>query len=146
MKLSRKRIIGIGITLLALPVWAYADSEDLFDVIQVFQTVLASLIPLIIGLAVLYFVWNLTQYILKSESVEGRADAKNAMIWGVIIIFVMVSLWGLVNVLAGTFDLDVSVTGIPNVPGGAQCGFLDAGCVIDGIIDGVDDALGDIVN
>ena len=50
----------------------------------------------------------------------GDEDAKKAavqlIVWGVIFIFVMVSVWGLVGILVGSFDFDTTIPATPNVP------------------------------
>ncbi len=61
--------------------------------------------PIIIALAVLYFVWGIAKYIKDSASEGAQEEAKNIMLWGVIVIFVMVSMWGLVAILTRTFGI-----------------------------------------
>jgi hypothetical protein len=39
------------------------------------------------------------------------------MLWGLIGFFLMVSIWGLVNILVGTFDLNNAVPDFPETPG-----------------------------
>jgi predicted Na+-dependent transporter len=68
-------------------------------------TVFTNLVPVIIGLAVIFFLWGLAKYILKADDAEGRKSARQLMLWGVIIIFVMVSLWGLVRFVDSLFAL-----------------------------------------
>ena len=73
-------------------------------------------IPVIITLAVLFFLWGLVTFILSSDDPEARDKAKSRMVWGVIIIFVMVSLWGLVNVLGHFFNLSNTAQNAPAIP------------------------------
>ena len=73
---------------------------DLQGLIDLIKSLLSSIIPLILGLAVLYFVWSLSQYMLKSG--EEKVAAKTNMVWGIVILFVMTSVWGLVNILSST--------------------------------------------
>lgn len=79
---------------------------DINDVIIAVATIVASLIPLVVGLAVLFFLWGLLKFIIHADNAEMRSGARRHMLWGVIIIFVMVSLWGLVNLLDDTLGLD----------------------------------------
>ena len=60
----------------------------------------------IIGLAVMYFLWGLVKY-LKTAAGEEFEEAKGMIINGIIIIFVMVSIWGLVRVFANTVQVNV---------------------------------------
>lgn len=59
-------------------------------------------LPLIISLAVVYFVFQVFRYAVAGDE-EAKAKAKTQMIWGIIGIFVMVSIWGLVAILQSTF-------------------------------------------
>ena len=43
-------------------------------------------------------------------------EARNVMIYGIIGLFVMVAVWGLVNVLINTFGLSTSVPQVPGLP------------------------------
>lgn len=57
-------------------------------------------IGLIISAAVLYVIWGAFNMI-RSE--EKREEGKKTIMYGIIGIFVMVSVWGLVNILNTTF-------------------------------------------
>ena len=73
------------------------------------------LIPLIFAVAFVAFIWGLFLYFIAGGAdEEKRAQGKQLAIWGVVGFFVMVSVWGLVNVIRGTFNLDNQV---PNLPG-----------------------------
>ncbi len=60
---------------------------------------------LIGGLTVIYFLWGVLKYIQSTDSDEKRKEAITTMTYGIIAIFVMVSMWGLVTVLQNTFEL-----------------------------------------
>ncbi len=59
------------------------------------------IVYLIISLSILLFIWGVFRFI-KSEG-EDRENGKMFMFWGIIGIFVMVSIWGLVAILQNTF-------------------------------------------
>lgn len=58
---------------------------------------------LIMSLAVVYFLWNMAEVIRKSDQPEELAKFKSKAAWGIVAIFVMASVWGLVNILVNTF-------------------------------------------
>ena len=66
-------------------------------------SVVNPLIVLVSALALLYFLVGVSKYILHSGSEEKRAEGYHMMIYGIVALFVMVSVWGLVGVLANTF-------------------------------------------
>jgi hypothetical protein len=47
----------------------------------------------------LWFLVGLIRYITAGGDADKRAEARGIMIWGVVILFVMVSVWGLVGIL-----------------------------------------------
>jgi len=95
---------------------ALALAQGLTDILGIIRDLINTVLPIIIALALLYFFWGLAKYILSAGDEAARGEARNIMIWGVIILFVMVSVWGLVNVLVNTFNLDTSSAPIPEAP------------------------------
>jgi hypothetical protein len=57
------------------------------------------LVPVLVALALALFIWGLVIFITQSDNDQGRAAGKQKMIWGIIALFVIVSVWGLVNLL-----------------------------------------------
>ena len=92
--------------LLVMPLLAAAQTID--TVLRTFTDILNLAIPVVIALAVLYFFWGLAQYILAQGSEDKRKEGLNIMIWGIIALFVMVSVWGLIALLQDTFDIQNS--------------------------------------
>lgn len=74
------------------------------DILILFSNVLNTLVPILISLAVVWFIVSVLFYIFSSDD-ENKKKAKNNMIWGIIGIFVIVSVWGLVTLLTNTLDL-----------------------------------------
>ena len=73
------------------------------------------LTPIVVALALLYFFYGLAIYILKAGDEEKRKEAKGIMIYGIIALFVMVSVWGLVGILVSSVGLG-GTGGTENVP------------------------------
>ena len=68
---------------------------------------------LLVALAVIYIVWNVVQYFIKAES--DRTESGKAIVWGIVGLFVIVSIWGLVNILTNTFKTTPTDQAIPNL-------------------------------
>ncbi|MFH1402053.1 MAG: hypothetical protein ABIG87_00320 [Patescibacteria group bacterium] len=97
-----KKTILTSLNILALsfaPLFVFA-ADGVLGLIEKVKVVLQAVLPLIGTLAVIYFLWSLTQYMTKAG--EQQKEAKEQMVWGVIILFVMVSVWGLVEILSAT--------------------------------------------
>ncbi len=61
------------------------------------------LVYLVMGVAVLALLWGVVQYITKGDKPEERKKGGQFIMYGVIGLFVMISVWGLVAILSGTF-------------------------------------------
>ena len=68
-----------------------------------------SVIPLIFALATVMFVWGVVQFVINSDEEAKKEKGKQFMLWGIIALAVMVSVWGLVAILGKTFSIDTSV-------------------------------------
>ena len=55
------------------------------------------LIPLAFTLALLFFFWGVAKYIWSAG--DAKEEGKKIMVWGVIALFVMSSIWGIINFL-----------------------------------------------
>jgi hypothetical protein len=63
-----------------------------------------SVIPLIFALATAMFIWGLVKFLFINAGEEAkREQGRQFMIWGVIALAVMLSVWGLVGVLRSSF-------------------------------------------
>ena len=81
---------------------------------------LGLLLPLLSSLAVVYFFVGVIRFLGHAGDEKHREEGKNIMIWGMIALFVIVALWGIVGYLQVSFGLDQSgVTGsVPHTPTG----------------------------
>ncbi len=95
------------LALIAIPEVSFATTFTQFVVFFV-DEILNKLVIVIIGLATVYFLWGVAKYILHSDDPKTREEGRDMMIYGIIAIFVMVSIWGFVNLLDNTFRLDNS--------------------------------------
>jgi hypothetical protein len=72
-----------------------------------------TLIPILIALAVVYFMWGVIQYAIAKDE-EAKTGGRDAMIWGLVALLVLTSMWGLVNILKKTFGVtDSSAIQVP---------------------------------
>ncbi len=72
------------------------------------------LIPILATLALLLFIWGVTQYVINADNEEARENGKKVMIWGIVAISAMVLVYGLVQLLVVTLGLG-SGFGIPQL-------------------------------
>ncbi len=112
-----KKIISFGVVLGSVPFLAFA--ADAFSVITVINKILATLIPVLITLAVVYFIWGVIQYTLSSDE-EAKKKSRAKIIQGLIGLFVIVAFWGIIRLVTNTFGVgseQLHSDAIPCIPG-----------------------------
>ncbi len=105
----KKAVAILG--LYALPLLTFAQitgqTNNVDDVITKIRNLFNAAVPLIISLAIIYFLWYVFQYAIAGDE-EKKGAAKSGMFYGIVAIAVMVSVWGLVNILVNTFGFGSS--------------------------------------
>jgi uncharacterized membrane protein YidH (DUF202 family) len=111
----KKFVKVVAGSLWAMPFLALAQTANptyLSSLIGGAKTLLDQLVVFLIALAVVWFIWNVVKYAMSSDE-DGKEKAKSQMIWGIIAIAVIVSVWGRVAILQSIFG--VNTTGAGNV-------------------------------
>ncbi len=85
-------------------------------------TVLNNVIPVLITLAVIYFIWGVINYAIARDE-SAKTSGRDAMIWGLIALMVIVSVWGLVNFIKSFIGVpDDNTINVPCIPSpGVTC-------------------------
>ena len=85
----------------------------LHDLIFIFINLIFKVVPVLVSLALLVFVWGLAKFIFRLGGDEKAVtEGKNLMIWGLVALFVRVSIWGILRFADGEFGFTQSF-GIP---------------------------------
>ena len=80
--------------------------------------ILGLLIPMAFGLAILFFFYGVAKYISAAGEQKKAEEGKSIMIYGIIGIAVMASVWGLVSYLQGALGVNSGASiQVPTVPG-----------------------------
>mgnify|MGYP007099669111 CR=1 FL=1 len=118
-KIKNMSVVILGLLLINIPVITFAQSpfrnnplimqpngsgapKNFAGVVQMFLEILDQVVLLIIGLALVAFLWGVIKY-MRGGDVEKVKEAREFIVWGIIGLFVMISVWGLVAVLTNTF-------------------------------------------
>lgn len=113
-----KTKISISSVLYFVPMFVFAQGTGLSGLFIKISDLLNAVIPLIIGLAFVVFLWGVYKYIV-APGPEEKSKGKDTIIYGIIGLFVMLSAWGIVNILTQTFDLETATpSSIPGIPSG----------------------------
>lgn len=129
--MKKKLIVLSGVIMTATPLLALAQittvgsqsngcdisqSGTLFGLLCRFGQLLNSVVPVLIALGVLYFVWGVISYVIADDE-EAKSSGRNRIIYGIIGLAVIIGVWGLVNFLRNTFGLNNNTNiQIPTVP------------------------------
>jgi len=85
---------------LLVPSAAFAQGGDLGnlqDIINGLGNIVDVATPVVVGIALLAFFWGLARYIFSAGDDEKKKEGRNIMIWGVVALFVMIAVWGIVR-------------------------------------------------
>lgn len=84
------------------------------------RVIINPIIILMFALAAVYFIYGLTKYVLSPDNEEVRKASKSHMLWGVIGMVIMISVFGIMNIILTTLkvpksDIQINNNGSYNV-------------------------------
>ncbi len=87
--------------LVLLPVVVYGQSFKNFaaGVVELIN----KFVYIVTAFAFIFFLFGLVRFITTAGDDQSREQGKQLMIWGTISLFVMVAIWGLIEILKNTF-------------------------------------------
>lgn len=89
--------------LLIFPAAAYAAPATLKALFDLISGLVNFAIPVLVALALLVFFWGVSKLILYADNEQKRREGINTIIWGLVALFVIVSVWGIVFLFTQTF-------------------------------------------
>lgn len=98
------------VNIIAFPYHAFAqfDSSNAKTLLRSMTGFISSrIVPTLIALALVYVVYAGVQYIGANEESQGREEKKQKLFWGVIGLFVILSVWALVLLVSNTFGISL---------------------------------------
>lgn len=106
-----------------LPMSAFAQAQsggcsssfqNLGDLIDYAMCILStSVIPILFVAAIIFFLFGVVKYIMNADNDGKRKEGSMFMLYGIISLFVITSVWGLVSVLSNTVGLPVIIPQLP---------------------------------
>lgn len=109
-----KKAIAFGLAF--LPSISFAAISNVEGIFTWVMSILNSITTLLMAAAVVYFLYGVFQFIKAGGDEEGKSAGRNKIIYGIIGLFVMGSVYGLVNILTGTFGLTGTTITAPTLP------------------------------
>lgn len=110
-----KKIISITFVsaVAVLPLSAFAAATTIQEVLRNLTLPLQLATTLVVMLALLAFFWGLAMYVFGASNDEKRKKGIPMMIWGIVALFVMLSIFGIINMLQATFSVGSGTITIP---------------------------------
>jgi len=85
-----------------------SPQQGIIGLIQFANTALNDIMVLMITLAIVVFFYSLVRYILDNSGGESKAAYLQSILYSVLAIFIMVSVWGIIHLLQATFGVNNS--------------------------------------
>lgn len=92
-------------------------------VARINEVILYPLIALLMGLALLIFLYGCYEYISHSAESSARETGQMHILWGIVGMFIMLVAYGILGIAANTFGLGENLDCYKD-PGQARCDFL----------------------
>jgi hypothetical protein len=69
------------------------------------KVIINPLIGFLFALAMVYFIYGVTRYLLSPDNEEVRKESRSQMLWGIIGMFIMVSVFGIIHLVQDTVGM-----------------------------------------
>lgn len=107
--------ISLPFTVSAVVCPAGGTPENFNDIVCILKDLVTTAIPVVASLALVVFFWGLAKFILKADDVKAREEGRQVMMWGIVALFVLVSIWGIIFFLTNDI-LGLPTPGVPQLP------------------------------
>jgi uncharacterized membrane protein YidH (DUF202 family) len=69
------------------------------------KVIINPLIVLLFALAMVYFIYGIARYLLSPGNEEVRKTSKEHMLWGILGMVIMISVFGILSLIMNTFGI-----------------------------------------
>jgi hypothetical protein len=90
---------------LFIPNVTYASDNNFIKLLETFGDIVNMSIGILVTLALAVFFWGLVQYIFKLGGSKTPDNGRSLMVYGIVALFVMVSVWGLTSFIGEFLDI-----------------------------------------
>ena len=104
--MMRLRIISATAATMTLAAPVIVHAQGLDRLITVATDLINFALAILIGIAIIAFFWGLLRYLLSAKGGPEQNKASMLMVWGLVAIFVMLSIFGIVRLMQVTFGLE----------------------------------------
>jgi hypothetical protein len=76
---------------------------------------MSTIVPFLFALATAAFIWGVISYYLNPDNEEKRKKGKSFLIGGLVALFVMTSMWGIIRIFSTTFETGTVIPSFDNI-------------------------------
>ena len=91
------------IIVFTLPLAASAQARDLNGFVNILINILQKTVSVIFGIALLGFLWGVAKFVFSAGSEQAVSQGRSVMFYGIITLFVMGAIWGILGLIGNTF-------------------------------------------
>ncbi|MES3005291.1 MAG: hypothetical protein V4690_04305 [Patescibacteria group bacterium] len=105
-----KNKIFLSFLFLLVPAYALAADFSLSGstfkgiVMEVIE-IINILIPILVSLAIVFFFWGMSKFILHSDSADGIKNGRNYMLWGLLALFVLFTFRVIIGLVSSDLEI-----------------------------------------
>lgn len=110
MNTIQKNFLYLSLALLAVsPQVSFAAFERIKTLLRDFKSLLDLVVPIVFALALIFFFYGIAQFIRSAGDTKTLESGKNKMIWGIVGLFVMISIWGIIKYLGDSLGIETNI-------------------------------------
>jgi uncharacterized membrane protein YidH (DUF202 family) len=87
-----------------MDLFPHALAADVPELAKIKLHILDPIVELLFTLAVIYFLYGLVKFLWNFDNQTAKTEGKRHMIWGIVGIAIMVSVFGLLNLVMDTVN------------------------------------------
>lgn len=115
----KKIFLKFSVTSLLVAPFSVFAIEDAFQIsiriLGQIQQIVTALLPVVFALAILAFFWGIFLYVFSTGETK-KVEGKHVMLWSLIALFIMTSLYGIIAVAQSTLGIPVGGGGTFQLP------------------------------
>jgi hypothetical protein len=90
--------------------------KDFSELVCIGVNIIGQLVPFLVGLSLVVLLWGLTMFIRASGDEAEIKKGKDMMIYGIMGLFIMVSVWGIIQIMFTSVFGDAPFSFPPKLP------------------------------
>ena len=95
---------------LSAPTWGGAMTFKEFIQVVLIDKLITPLTALVVSLIILFFFYNSAIFLFKTGASAGEKEKIiNSLFWSIVIMFLLISVWGVIKLIAGTLTLETAI-------------------------------------